>query len=55
MAKELNIVNALNWDATPDGMEEMACAYMAHNTRIANCLACNEDISNMGNLFEEEV
>ena len=55
VAKELNIVNALNWDATPDGMEEMACAYMAHNSRVANCLARNEDISSMGNLFEEEV
>lgn len=55
VAKELNIVNALNWDATPDGMEEMACAYMAHNSRVANCLASNEDISSMGNLFEEDV
>lgn len=51
-AKGMSISNALNFDATPEGMLEMSVRYSKANRRFAD--TCNTCRASVVNLFEED-
>lgn len=52
VARTLNIVNATNWDATPQGMKDMLSKYKKHNSRVSSFIARDIEICDSENMFD---
>jgi uncharacterized protein YegL len=54
VAKDLNISNALNYDATPEGMVQMRFSFSKAHRKMSDLVACCAERSKYDNLFDEE-
>lgn len=52
VAHDLNISNALNYDTTPEGMDEMSFRCKKAFTRMADMLFCKMDVGLVDDLFD---
>lgn len=52
VAKDLNIGNALNFDATPDGLAEMSCRFSISSRKMAKMVDMDLDIGASEDLFD---
>lgn len=53
VAKDLNINNALNFDATPEGTLEMSVKYKMASRKFAKLNWCESAMKSLDNLFDE--
>ena len=54
VARELNIKNALNFEATPDGMSETAVRFKSAARKMAAAVNYCQDTGDLDHLFEED-
>lgn len=54
VAKELNIGNAMNFVASPEGLEVMCCRFYDTNRKMARMLRDDIDLGTCEDLFDEE-
>ena len=54
VARELNIKNALNFEATPDGMSETAVRFKSAARKMAVAVNYCQDTGDLDHLFEED-
>ncbi len=54
VARELNIKNALNFEATPDGMSETAIRFKSAARKMAAAVNYCQDTGDLDHLFEED-
>ena len=54
VARELNIKNALNFEATPDGMSETAVRFKSAARKMAAAVNYCQDTGALDHLFEED-
>ena len=54
VARNLNIGNAMNFVASPEGLEEMSCRFSITNRKMARMLCDNIDLGACEDLFDEE-
>ena len=54
VARDLNIGNALNFDATPEGLADMSCRFRISSWKMANMVEENCDLSLCDNLFDTD-
>ena len=53
VARELNIGNALNFNATPKGVEEMSVRFCLSSKRMSKLAKFGIDLGSQDNLFAE--
>ena len=54
VAKDLNISNALNYDATPEGMVQMKFRFRKAHRKMSDLVACCAEFPEFDKLFEED-
>ena len=54
VARDLNIGNALNFDATPDGMEEMSFRFSMSSRKMSRLVHFDDNLGECENLFDDE-
>jgi len=54
VARDLNIANALDFDATPAGLEKMRARYCTAHSRIAKMASSITNLGRVDDIFEEE-
>ena len=54
VAKDLNISNALNYDATPEGMVQMRFSFSKASRKMSDLVACCAERTRFDKLFDED-
>ena len=54
VARDLNISNALDFDATPEGIGEMSLRHCCFSRKVARLASCMTNLGKLDNIFDED-